>query len=529
MMCRMKTPPKKALAAVTLLVILGLTACAARDWPAFRHDAMRTAKQPRLTALADPAQVTGLHVVWSFHPAGAPAAFRASPIIHKSRVYIGNGNGYLYALDAATGALLWQYPPAASPGLTSQFTCNPSSHGIASSAAIAKIGGRTAVIFGAPDQSFGTGFGEGRLFALDADTGAEIWKSPVVAQLTGITFGDPTELHEQIGYSSPLVFGDRVYIGIANHCDNPIQRGKVVAVDLATGAIDGAFSFFGSGPPRGGGVWTSVAGFGSGLYVTTGNTNIGGAEPPNNHGLSLLRLRSDTGGIVWKHQPVPYDLDGDPDWSAGAAVMRTTCGPLVASTMKDGWTYAVDTGGEAPAPPSVRWQFPPTGFPFTAADGTVHGDTRYLRPGAAWGDVFITMTPGLNVTTNVSSGYDRLHALNACAASAFRVRWILDVPNAAGTYALGPPTVSHGIVYVGTNEGHLIAIADPSRFPPAGFRCSHPDVPTGICLASGFTLVPEPAVLANVSLDGPILTEPAMARGRLYVATSNGTLYMLEP
>jgi outer membrane protein assembly factor BamB len=139
------------------------------------------------------------------------------------------------------------------------------------------------------------------------------------------------------------------------------------------------------------------------------------------------------------------------------------------------------------------------------------------------------MAPGLNVTTNVSSGYDRLHALNACAPAAFRVRWILDVPNAAGTYALGPPTVSHGIVYIGTNEGHLVAIADPSRFPPAGFRCSHPDVPAGICLASGFTLVPEPAVLANVTLDGPILTEPAMARGRLYVATSNGTLYMLEP
>src|SRR5262249_31078602 len=154
--------------------------------------------------------------------------------------------------------------------------------------------------------------------------------------------------------------------------------------------------------------------------------------------------------IVWKFQPVPYDRDWDPDWSAGATIMKTSCGKLAASTMKDGWTYAIDTGGDAPASPSVRWQFPPTGFPFTAADGTVHGDTRYLRPGAAWGNVFITMAGGLNVTTNVTAGYERLHALNACAPAAARVRWILDVPNANGTYALGPPTVTRGIVYVGT-------------------------------------------------------------------------------
>ena len=68
MTSRMGGIPRRFVAVAALLVILGLSACAARDWPAFRHDAMRTAKQPRLTALADPAQVPGLHVVWSFHP-----------------------------------------------------------------------------------------------------------------------------------------------------------------------------------------------------------------------------------------------------------------------------------------------------------------------------------------------------------------------------------------------------------------------------------------------------------------------------
>jgi outer membrane protein assembly factor BamB len=522
-----------------LLLVTTLVGCA-KDWKAFRHNAQRDAHQARASKLSDPAQVTTLHVAtgWPFHPPGAQA-FRASPIVHKGRVYVGNGNGRFYAVDAVSGALLWQYPPLASQPLTSTFTCNPSSFGIASSAAMAKIGGTEAVIFAAPDRSIGTGAGSGRLFALDAATGAEIWKSPEIAVLNTA----PGSLqHEQLGYSAPLVFNNHVYIGVANHCDNPIQRGKVVAVHLATGAIDPAFSFFGAGPPRGGGVWSSVAGWDTGVFATTGNTNIGLPEPPNNHGLSMLRLDRDTGSIAWKLQPVPFVLDGDPDWSAGAAVMSASCGTLVASTMKDGWTYAVNAGGGSPGPPSVRWQFPPTGLPFTPGDGTVHGDTRYLRPGAAWGDVFITMAGGLNVTTNIGAGLRRLHALNACAPNSHRVRWIADVPGSCtGTptgqdYCLGPPTVSRGMVFVGTTTGQLVVIADPSLAPAVGFRCSDPDVPNGICALIGalvpgsmLRLVPEPAVLAQVTLSGAILTEPVLVRGRVYVATSAGNLYMLEP
>src|ERR1035441_517111 len=74
---------------------------------------------------------------------------------------------------------------------------------------------------------------------------------------------------------------------------------------------------FSTGPPRGGGVWGSQAGWiDNGIYVTTGNSNIGGPNPTPNHALSLLRLDAKTGSIVWGWQPVPYDLDQDPDWSA---------------------------------------------------------------------------------------------------------------------------------------------------------------------------------------------------------------------
>lgn len=210
--------------AVLIMAVVVMSGCSA-DWPSFRHNALRTGAQLNHGPLTDPAKIATLAVSWTF-PASAgvvlsppPGPFRASPIVIDKVVYIGNSNGYFYAINAADGTLKWQYPPSGSPALTSTFTCNPSSEGIASSASYARIGGTDAIIFGAPDQSIGAGLGSGRLFALNASTGAEIWKSPEIAVLLsdGVT-------HQQIGYSSPLVFDDRVYIGVADHCDNPIQR-----------------------------------------------------------------------------------------------------------------------------------------------------------------------------------------------------------------------------------------------------------------------------------------------------------------
>jgi len=511
-----------------------LTACQ-QHWTAYRAGRERMANQPRPSALSNPVLVSSLHIGWQQHPMGA-GMFRASPVLHNGKVYIGNGNGRFYALNAATGAIVWQYPPAAAPALTSAFVCNPSSEGIASSAVITRIHHTDAVVFGAPDRSIGAGLGSGRLFALDAGTGAEIWKSPEIARITGTTFGSTTELHEQIGYSAPLIFEGRVYIGIADHCDNPIQNGRISAVNLETGMIDPGFSFSATST-RGGGVWNSVAaldaGLNDGIFVTTGNVRCwnGGCQgaPAINNGLALLRLSPKTGSIVWSFQPVPFNMDDDPDWAAGSTLMRTSCGRLVASVMKDGWSYAVNVGTAAPGTPAMRWQFPPVHVPFTSGDGTVHGDTDYNKPGAAWGDVFIITTGGLNVTSPVGlqNSFSRLHALNACAPEANRIRWIKDIPGVFGGGALGPPTVSRGIVYVGTDAGHVVAIADPQVSPPAGLRCNQPDIPSALCTASGHQLIPDPAILADVALNGSIHTEPVLVGGKVYVSTDAGFVYML--
>jgi outer membrane protein assembly factor BamB len=509
------------------------------EWTQFRYSAVRQADQYFENVLNKPASVSTLHPGWAtpFHPASA-GFFTSSPVVYNGKVYIGNSNGFFYAIDAATGSQLWQFPLAGGTPLDSQFHCNPSSHGIASSGAIASINGTDAVIFGAADRSSGAHLGDGHLFALNAATGTLIWESPALALVTGTTGGSTTQLHEQIGYSAPLVWFGAVYIGIADHCDDPIQQGKIKAVDLATGNLKAGFNFESTpAGTRGGGVWSSPAAF-HGLLVTTGNTRFDAQpEPSPNNGLSMLRLDLNTGAVVWKHQPVPFSMDNDPDWAAGPAITWPSCGTVVVSTQKDGWTWALDETS-ATSSPSVRWAFPPgpwsTGG-FHPGDGTVHGDTHYKRPGTSWGDVYVGTMGGYDTISSLSAGYQRLHALNVCGADAQRVRWLKDIPgtsSGSSFYALGPTTVTGGMFFVGTKGGHVVAVADPSIQPPLGSRCEDPSIPNGLCVGAGHKLVPDPWI-KDVVLPGggsdSIFGEPVLVDGHVYVATWAGNVYMLQP
>ncbi len=163
----------------------------------------------------------------------------------------------------------------------------------------------------------------------------------------------------------------------------------------------------------------------------------------------MIRVDRDSGVIMWAFQPVPFSMDDDPDWSAGAAVAPASCGERIVSVQKDGWAYALDPGGTTPSAPVVHGQFPPTGYPFSGPDMGVHGDFHYKMPAAIWNDVAIMVAGGeLRMADGPTSGYGRLHALNICAGSeATRVRWLLDVPHATlgNGYTVGAPTVTGGI------------------------------------------------------------------------------------
>jgi outer membrane protein assembly factor BamB len=533
-----------------MLLTLGLSHCASPNWPTYRYTGLRQGNQPAATALSDPTKVPSLAVRWTYTPP-AGGSFYASPIVVNKRVFIGSSAGYLYALNASTGALLWQYP---APGHPLVGTCagDPppqtyGQYGVMSSAAYFE----GLVIFGAPDPDPATdsGRGSGRLWALKESDGSLVWKSDVVAHVSGCNPGAlAPELHERIAYSSPLVFGRSVYVGVHDAGDSPIQNGKVMAVSVDTGHLIPGFSYS-STSSRGGGVWNGPATDLGGVLFTTGNTRCDSAgcqgtcdaignpsgEPSPNRGLSIIKLDPSTGNVNWQFQAVPYCEDNDPDWAAGVTVMLTSCGVLAASVEKDGWSYALDTTSG-----SCRWQFPPTAggsCKFPKGTNALHGDTDYKRPGAAWNDVLVINTGGeALVHDGVGAGYGRLHALNACATDELhRVRWLVDVPHSSGSgYSIGAPTVTGGVVYVTTDEGHVVALADPSIVPAAGYRCSDIDfVSKATCTTAGYAWVPIPKVLADVPLDGTsaagLRNEAAIAAGKLYVGTVGGHIYMLSP
>ena len=540
-----------ALAVTCALVMSGVAI--AQSWTTYRADIARTGSQPFASPLSDPKSVKSLAIKWVYPASGKETGyFRSSPIVVAGTVFIGSSSGYFYALDEKSGALKWQYPkPPALPLVPISSVDPPTltkrTYGIQSSASYWDHGADGAVIFGGQDPNLEPKLGSARLYALNAKTGALIWASDPVATINGTDSHSLKELHERIRYSSPLIFNNHAYVAISDaFYDRPLQNGRVVAVDLQTGHIDPKFSFVATGSHRGGDVWNSPAANSNGVFFTTGNTrhdSVGDQkpEPSPNYGLSMVRVNKDTGAVTWFFQPVPYALDDDPDWAAGATVISTSCGELAASVQKDGWAYALMTGTNAAGPPKVLWQFPPTGYPFK---GYVHGDADYKHPGAAWNDVFIVMAGGESLPVNgVTAGYGRLHALNACATKeADRVRWIADIPNADQTsasggpgYAIGAPSVTGGVVFIGTNLGHLIVLADPSISPAAGSRCSslaYADAAT--CTKNGYVLVPTPTVVANIALpDGGDIAglrdEPVLADGRVFVATDKGHVYMLAP
>lgn len=538
---------KTAIIIASALVSLGVAGCASRDWPTYRFNDFREGNQRAVTPLSDPSRVPTLAVRWQFPATGRePGSYYGSPIVVKDRVFVGSTSGRFYALNAATGNLLWQFPPANQPPLLG--TCSGGGgtqtfgrYGVMSSAAYFD----GLVIFGAPDPAAESGLGSARLFALNEGTGALVWTSDVVAHVTGCNPGSTSELHERIAYSSPLVYGRTVYVGTHDAGDDPIQNGRVLAVSVDTGHLVPGFSYS-STSGRGGGVWNSPATDLSGIYFTTGNTRCDAAGCQGNlavnRGLSMLKIDPTTGAVAWQFQPVPYDLDDDPDWSAGVTIMLSSCGTLAASVQKDGWAYAVDTANGM-----CRWQFPATVAPgnqckFPSGGPHDHGDTDYKRPGAAWGDVLVITAGGeALVHDGVTAGYGRLHALNACAGDEqHRVRWIADVPHSSGGgYALGAPTVTRGIVYVTTDEGYVVALADPSIASPSGYRCSNVDYgisgPFGslFCVLAGYSVVPSPQVLAQVQLwdksdAAGLRNEAAISDGRLFVGTLGGHVYMLS-
>ena len=204
------------------LAALGLTAGAgpvanAADWPMYGFNLQRTGENP-FESILTPSTVGGLRGLWTFD-LGAVTIMQ--PVVahgvavngsSKNLVYMGTEHGDLYAIDVASGMMVWQR------NLGSQHTiCHDipdAVFGVSGSPFLDRANNRMFVVGG-----------DGNMYALDLSTGATLAGWPVAVT------SDPTHEHT---YGGVNVSNGVAYAEIASYCDIRPYHGKVVAIKIAT-------------------------------------------------------------------------------------------------------------------------------------------------------------------------------------------------------------------------------------------------------------------------------------------------------
>jgi outer membrane protein assembly factor BamB len=258
---------------------------------------------------------------------GQPAGgLYSSPTVFNHVIYIGAKTGDFYALDEATGHVLWKRFLGFQPSLTCPAL------GFVSTAAVVPVanstGSTTPVVYvAAPD---------GNLYAMDGVSGGVRWQSMIAKPSSTI--------NDYFNWSSPTILNGRIYIGFASNCDNPLVRGGLMEFDQPTGNPLATYYSVPAGS-IGGGVWTSAAATSDSVYITTGSA------PNNTPGDSFSIVKLDPTSLsrlaAWTG-PIADRAAGDADFGSSPIVFSATLNgvvtPLVGACSKDGYFTALRTG-----------------------------------------------------------------------------------------------------------------------------------------------------------------------------------------
>ncbi len=308
----------------------------------------------------DANNVKHLGLVYSFQ-LGSLRSNESSPLVIGDTMYVTTSWGpkYVYALDAATGARKWTYEPDIPDDVLQYACCDVNSRGVAFA-----------------DGKLFVGRLDGKLVALDASTGKELWKSQVVDYKQGSVITSP-----------PLVVKDKVITGFGG--GEYGVRGSLQAFDIKTGKEawrtytvplkdepngdtwkgdtaehgGGAAWLVGSYDPKTNTVFwgTSNPGPWNSAVRSSGDGNFG--KLTNLYTSSTLALDADTGKIKWWVQGTPEDAwDYDGVNELVLADLKTKSGTLPAMMKADrnGFFFVVnrETGKVMSAEkfvPSTNW------------------------------------------------------------------------------------------------------------------------------------------------------------------------------
>jgi len=268
-----------------------------RGWNGWGNGLSNTRFQTAGAAGLTAAQVPRLKLKWAFgFPTGVSA--NAQPTVVAGRVFVGSDNGFFYSLDAKTGCVYWSFQQGS-------IVRNSPTVGAVTGQGAA----RYAVFFGD---------GHANVYAIDAQTGRELWKTKVdphfVARITaGITY-----------------YNGKVFVPVSSseefssgHPDYPCctARGSVVALDASTGkeiwkswVVPEEPKPYRTMPngvvlykPAGGAVWNAptVDPARNAIYVGTGDATT---APPAKTTDAIMAIDINTGKLLWSYQATENDV-----------------------------------------------------------------------------------------------------------------------------------------------------------------------------------------------------------------------------
>lgn len=416
-----------------------------------------------------PANVGTLMPRWTLTTTGDVSA---TPTVYAGVVYVPDFGGTLWAVDAASGRVLWSHSIAGYTGVAGDVSrTSPAVYG-------------NELITG-DGWLLGTNTGGARVFAVNRLTGQLLWSTKVDSFLGSVITG------------SPVVFGGVAYLGISSKeeglAGQPgyqccVFRGAIVALNAQTGRI--MWKTY-TVPSNNNGADTNLPGYYSGvavwgsspvvdpvrglLYLGTGNTytvpagvctmpgQIGCTPPaPNDQVDSLLALSLTTGAVVWADHTLSSDnftgvcfqpgANCGPDYDFGSAPnLFTTTDPktgrpeqLLGDGQKSGvysavdpatgkviWTTSVGPGGIGGG---IEWGSATDGHHIYVAEAN-SGHISYTLGGAG---------PSAGQTTTGGSWA----ALDAATG---KILWQTPDPQTAGDP--GFVSAANGVVYAGSNAG----------------------------------------------------------------------------
>jgi outer membrane protein assembly factor BamB len=433
----------------------GELSSASDEWPAPNKDLSNTRVA---TSKIDSGNVNQLGVAWTIpiKGAGTFGNYASTPIVADGVVYTQDLTSNVQAIDLVTGKVKWSKnynAPDVGP------------NGVA-------IG--YGKIYGATSDF---------AFALDKDTGAEVWRSQKLTR----------NANEGIDMA-PGVFDGTVYIstvpGNAKSFYKGNGAGVLWALDADTGnekwkfwtVPENLWSSAHKDINSGGGLWHPPAFDQNGdVYVDVANpapwpgTNKlpwGSSRPgPNPHTNTLVKLNRQDGKIIWERQVLPHDVY---DWDLQLPPILTKDGTrdLVLAAGKQGYVYAIDASGgsivwktavgkhnghDRDNEPALEGQYGSMPkLPFTLFPGILGGvETQMaVADGVVYApivDVPVLFKTQEDLALQIAKGTGEMVALNVADGS---VKWQRDLAQPA----YGAATVSNDLVFTTTFEGKVIGL-----------------------------------------------------------------------